>query len=124
MVMTHSNVKKQKVKILNIEPKADNPARLHMSHAEAVADNARLKAIKDKTEAYRKALESGVDASQTNDRDEDSKKHSPDDDAREMTSGEIKVANLESQIKAIRGPGARAKKKVLQDQIDAVKMAA
>lgn len=107
MTVTHKSIKEQKA--IPIVKKEDNPARLHMTQAEAIADNARLKAEREKVDAFRASLKSEkVQA----------KEPGPKASVPETSQA---IAKLEAKKLSIKGPGSKAKKEEIQAEIDKLK---
>ena len=106
MVVTHASVKKQKA--TPIIKKEENKNRLHMTHAEAVADNARIKEEREKVAAFRASLKNELPVVGT------ASVVIPDEKAQSA------VAKLKVKIENTKGPGSKAKKEALQSQIDAI----
>jgi hypothetical protein len=106
MAVTHASIKKQKE--TPIIKKEDNPARMKMTQAEAIADNARIKAEREKVEAFRASLKKDkveAPAQQTNVPDEN----------------QAKIAKLEAKKSGTKGPGSKEKKAEIQAEIDKLK---
>jgi len=109
MVVTHASVKKQKA--TPIIKKEDNPNRLHMTYAEAVADNARIKEEREKVAAFRASLKKEGTAAVV---------VTPAEQVVVTPKGSSDVEKLKRKMESIKGPGSKAKKEALQAQIDEI----
>lgn len=54
-MLTHAKMKKIKETPITVKP--DNPNRIHMTHAEVMAENAAIKADRDKVRVFEQGLE-------------------------------------------------------------------
>ena len=115
MVVTHASVKKQKA--TPIIKKEDNKNRLYMTHAEAVADNARIKEEREKVAAFRASLRketvpvTGTESVVI-----------PVEEIKAPLSADKydTISKLVAKKAKLKGPGSKAKKEALQAQIDAI----
>ena len=108
MAITHKSIKAQKA--IPIVKKEDNPNRLHMTQAEAIADNARLKAEREKVEAFRKSLQKDFKEDIGVPKEADPKQPEKQKD----------VSKLKAKMEGFRGPGSKEKKAAIQAEIDAI----
>ena len=110
--MTHKTVEEQKRKV--VVPKADNPARKYMSKEDAVAENARLRDDRVKIDQYAKQLE-----------EERTKANSREVIVDEVPAKDIvpnpEIAKLEEKLASQKGPGSKARKAKIQEQIEELK---
>ena len=115
MVTTHKAMIQQKK--IKIYVKEDNPARKFMSHDEAVADNARLKAEREKIAAYTETLK----------KEREVVKPiappiaPPTGDDSNTNANVAEIAKLEDKLSKQKGPGSKARKEKIQAEIDALK---
>ena len=108
MVMTHKSIKEQKAKKIFV--KEDNPARKFMSHAEAVADNARIKADREKVELYAENLKKEREANLPPVAKEDAQI--------DPSEKEQRIAAYKAEMETLKGPGSKAKKENIQAKIN------
>ena len=113
--MTHAAIKEKKAK--PIIYKENNPARQFMSHADALADNARIREERLAVEKYKAELKAKRNPL-TEPLPEGTEEVSG---IVEPTATEKKIAKLEDQLANERGPGSNHRKARLQKEIDKLK---
>ena len=109
MVVTHASVKKQKA--TPIIKKEDNLNRLHMTHDEALADNARIIEEREKVAAFRASLKKEGTAAVV---------VTPAEQVVVKPKISSDVDKLKRKMESIKGPGSKAKKEKIQAEIDAI----
>ncbi len=125
MVMTQKKMREKKKEGFSV--KEDNPARKHMTHAQAVEDNARLKEDREEVAklkakqavARKKALGEGQPGPDPKEPEQDDPVKSEEQIANE--NKQIKIGELEAEKSLMKGPGSKAKKEAVQKKIDEIK---
>ena len=111
MVLTHKTVSEQKKKKIHV--KEYDPARKYMSKEEAVEKNRQLKEDHLKIDQYAEQLK----------KEREVPAPAPEQPVvPEIPSDvDVQIASLELQLESTKGPGSKAKKEKIREQIEALK---